>query len=325
MKLRGTTVGLSIMSLGVLAACGGEDNNGAADYPEENIEIIVPYSAGGGGDTVARIISDALSDELDANINVVNRDGAGGEIGISEIANSDADGYTLGVFGYPDNLVLEHTTNTDFGFDDLEYLASFDDVAHALFAGPGSGFDSLEDMVDYAEENPGEVTVGESGALGLLKILAFEDEAGVDLTPVNYDGGGDLINALLGDHIEVASSSITAAPEVTGSDGIPLGYAAADRTEMFDEYPTMAEQGYDLDLGVARVLVAPEGLPDEVRDVLTEALNNIGEDPDFQAQFEDAELPYRYFDYDEVNDYLQNSNDTLIPLIEDNQEDFGGE
>ncbi|WP_416147547.1 tripartite tricarboxylate transporter substrate binding protein [Salipaludibacillus sp. HK11] len=339
-----------VLSLAVMVGCAGNNNNEEAgdsannnnmanennennengetatdsNYPEQNIQLIVPYSAGGGGDTVARILADALSDELDQQITVVNRDGAGGEIGIAEMAASDPDGYTLGVFGYPDNLILEKTGNTDFTFDSFEYLAAFDDVAHALFIGPGSEFEDVEDVVEYAKENPGSLTIGESGALGLLKILAFESEAGIDVTPVSYDGGGELINGLLGDHIEVASSSITAADQVVGAGGKPLGYAASERIEMFSEYPTLNEQGYDLELGVARVLVAPEGLPEDVKEVLTTALDNLGNSEELQKSFEEAVLPYRYLDNESLTEYLNNSNSVLNPLIDDNMDDFTG-
>jgi tripartite-type tricarboxylate transporter receptor subunit TctC len=336
-------IGLSSVALlGVLAACGNnaEENNAPADdtgnnnaegneeaaadvdYPEGPIEIIVPYSAGGGGDTVARIIGDALAEELDAQVNVVNREGAGGEIGIAEMAAAEPDGHTLGVFGYPDNYVLEETGDTDFSFDSFEYLASFDDVPHALFAAPDSEFESIEDLVNYAEENPGEVTIGESGALGLLKILAFEDQAEIDVSPVNYDGGGELINGLLGGHIDIASSSITAAPEIVDAGGEPLGYAAPERLEMFDEYPTLEEQGYDMDLGVRRVVVAPADVPDEVRDALTDVMDQLGESEELEEQFTNAELPYNYLDYDELNDYLNNTNESLQPIIDNNQDDF---
>ncbi len=321
----------TLLSVGILAGCGSEsqETNGGevsegsgGDYPSKNIQIIVPYSAGGGGDTVARMIADSLSDELGRQINVVNREGAGGEIGISEIARSDADGYTLGLFGYPDNFILEHTGNTDFSYDSFEYLAAYDDVPHALFVGPNTEFNTVEEFIEQANANPGSVTVGESGALGLLKVLAFENEADVDVTPVTYDGGGELINALLGGHIDVASSSITAAQQIVDAGGQPLGYAGSERLELFDEYPTFKEQGYDLQLGVTRVLVAPAGIPDEVREELVNALDSLSENEDFQQKFMNATLPYRYLNHDDLNEYLEQSNETLLPLIENNEGSF---
>lgn len=306
-----------------LVAIGCNDNGGEGDaYPSGTIEIIVPYSAGGGGDTVARILADALSDEIDVQINVINREGAGGELGISEIAASEADGYTLGVFGYPDNFVLEHTRDTDFTFDDLEYLGAFDDMPMGIFAGPGSDFETIEDIVAYGEENPGSIAIGESGALGLLHVLAFSDHLGIETTPVNYEGGGELMNAILGGHVDLASTSSMSHDPIKDGGGHPIGFAAAERMDMFPDVPTFKELGYDLEMGVSRVLVAPAGLPEDIRDMLTEALDTIGNDPELRERFENAALPYRYLDYDGVNEVLQRSNDTLAPVIERNSERF---
>ncbi|PSL48536.1 tripartite-type tricarboxylate transporter receptor subunit TctC [Salsuginibacillus halophilus] len=299
-----------------------EAEEDGSSYPEQDIDIIVPYSAGGGGDTVARILTDHLGDELDASFNVINQEGAGGEVGIQAMADADPDGYTLGVFGYPDNVVLENTVDTDFEYDSFEYLGAFDDVPHSLFVGPDSDFEDPDELVEYAEENPGEITVGESGALGLLKVLAFNDEADIEMSPINYDGGGELVNDLLGGHIDVASTSITSYDEITAEGGEPLGYAAEERIDMFDDVPTFEEQGYDLDLGVSRVLVAPDGIPEEVEAELSEALDAIGESEELQQAFEDANLPYRYLDNDEVDDVLEDRNENLQPIIEENADDF---
>jgi tripartite-type tricarboxylate transporter receptor subunit TctC len=230
----------------VLAAAGAAQ---AQEYPTQNIQIIVPYSAGGGGDTVARIVADRLSDKLDRQINVVNREGAGGEIGIAEIARSEPDGYTLGVFGYPDNFVLENTRETSFDSDSLEYLAAFDDMPMGIFASPRSPYESLDELVEHAAANPGAVVVGESGALGLLHILAFNERQDIVTTPIRYAGGGELMNALLGNHIDLASTSSMSHDPIVDAGGKPIGFAAEERMAMFPDVPTFKEQGLDLVMG----------------------------------------------------------------------------
>lgn len=305
----------------VLAFAGAAQ---AQDFPTKNIQIIVPYSAGGGGDTVARIVADKLSEELDQQINVVNREGAGGEIGIDEIARSDADGYTLGVFGYPDNFVLEHTRDTDFSFDSLEYLAAFDEMPMGIFASPNSALTNLEEMVSFGQENPGELIVGESGALGMLNALALAERSDMEVTTVRYSGGGELMNALLGSHIELASTSSMSHDPIVDSDGTPIGFAAEERMDMFPDVPTFKEQGLDLVMGVSRVLVAPAGLPDDVREVITSALDEISTDEEMIANFENAAIPYSYLNDDDVNDMLNQSNEVLMPVIESNLDKING-
>ncbi|OIJ11573.1 DNA primase [Anaerobacillus arseniciselenatis] len=331
------------LMLVVVAACGSDTNQEASgnadenqqgsnveennqdstvEYPTKNIQIIVPYSAGGGGDTVARILADALSEELGKQINVINREGAGGEIGIAEMARSEADGYTLGVFGYPDNFVLENTRDTDFSFDSFEYLAAFDDMPMGIFAGPGSDFETIEDLIEFGEANPGSITLGESGALGLLHILAFSDIIGVQTTPVTFSGGGELMNSLLGNHVDLASTSSMSHDSIVDAGGHPIGFAAPERMAMFPDVPTFKELGFDLEMGVSRVLVAPTGLPEEVKEVLTTALDNIGNDPALKERFEAAALPYRYLGNEDVTEFLNRSNSVLEPVIQQNIDRF---
>ncbi|MCA1773228.1 MAG: tripartite tricarboxylate transporter substrate binding protein [Halomonas sp.] len=227
-------------------------------------------------------------------------------------------GYTLGVFGYPDNFVLEHTRDTDFSFDSLEYLAAFDEMPMGIFASPNSSITNLDELISFGQENPGELVVGESGALGLLHALALAERSEMEVSPVRYSGGGELMNALLGNHIELASTSSMSHDPIVDSDGKPIGFAAEERMDMFPDVPTFKEQGLDLVMGVSRVLVAPAGLPDDVRDAITSALDEISNDEEMIANFENSAIPYRYLNDNDVNDMLEQSNEVLMPVIESN-------
>ncbi|MFN3525961.1 MAG: tripartite tricarboxylate transporter substrate binding protein [Paracoccus sp. (in: a-proteobacteria)] len=295
----------------------------AQDYPGQAITVIVPYSAGGGGDTVARLVSERLGQELGVQLNVVNRPGAGGEIGIAEIAAADADGYTIGVFGYPDNFVIESTREVAFNSaEDLDFLAQFDSTPMGVFARPNAAFSNLDELRAHAAENPGAVIVGDSGSLGLLNALAFGDKLEAVLTPVRYAGGGELMNAVLGGHIDLASTSSMSHDPIIDAGGTPLAFASAERMEMFPDVPTMRELGIDQVMEVGRVVVAPAGLPDDVRARLTEALDAISTDEDLIARFETAALPYAYLDSDAVNAKVEETNAALAEVIEANRDQF---
>ncbi|MGY6548636.1 MAG: tripartite tricarboxylate transporter substrate binding protein [Roseinatronobacter sp.] len=295
----------------------------ADSFPTRAITLIVPYGAGGGGDTVARIVADRLSGELGVTINVVNRPGAGGEIGISEIAAAVPDGYTLGVFGYPDNFVIEATRDVDFNSDeDLLFLARFDNMPMGIFARPGAPFSTIEELQAHASENPGEVVIGESGALGLLSALALSGNLDVVLTDVRYGGGGDLLNALLGQHIDLASTSSMSHDAIVDAGGTALAFAGSERMAMFPDVPTLRELGIDQVMEVGRVLVAPSGIPDEVRDRLAEALEAISTDAEMIARFENASLPFSFLDHDGVTAQIEASNAVLGGVISDNLDRF---
>lgn len=295
----------------------------AQSYPSEDISIIVPYSAGGSGDTVARIISDPLSKELGVNVNIVNRPGAGGEVGITEMANADPDGYTLGVFGYPDNFVIENTRDVDFDSDeDLEFLAQFDSTPMGIFAKPNANYDDLQSLQAYAMENPNAVIIGESGALGLLSALAFEANLGVELTEIRYGGGGNLMNAILGQHIDLASTSSMSHDPIVDGGGTPIAFAAAERMEMFPEVPTMQELGIDQVMEVGRVMVMPSGASEEVREVLTAALDAISTNQEMINTFLEASLPYKYLGHEAINEKVEMSNRQFREVIEANADQF---
>lgn len=292
-------------------------------YPNQPITIIVPYGAGGGGDTVARIVSDRLSTNLGVTINVVNRPGAGGEIGIAEMAEADADGYTLGVFGYPDNFVVEATRDVSFNSDeDLMFLAQFDSTPMGIFAKPNAAYEDMESLQAYATENPGAVIIGESGALGLLNALAFKENLGISITDVRYGGGADLLNALLGQHIDLASTSSMSHEPIVDAGGFPIAFASAERMEMFPDVPTLTELGIDQVMEVGRVIVAPSGISDEVRDTLLAALEEISTDEEMIAAFNTASLPYNYLGYDAINEKVQASNAAFGAVIEANRDQF---
>ncbi|TVP99009.1 MAG: tripartite tricarboxylate transporter substrate binding protein [Roseinatronobacter sp.] len=315
-RITGLILGASFASLMASTAI-------ASDYPTQSITVIVPYGAGGGGDTVARIVSDKLSDELGVTINVVNRPGAGGEIGISEMAAADPDGYTLGVFGYPDNFVIESTREVDFNSDeDLVVLAQFDNMPMGIFAKPNAAYSNMEELQAYASDNPAALIIGESGALGLLNALAFADNLDVVLTDVRYGGGGDLLNALLGEHIDLASTSSMSHDPIVDAGGVPIAFAASERMDMFPDVPTLRELGVDQVMEVGRVMVAPAGVPDEVLARLTEALDAISTNEDMIETFANASLPYAYLGHEEVNEKVEASNVALGAVIEAHADKF---
>lgn len=304
-------------------AAAGVSVASAQNYPSKPITIIVPYSAGGSGDTVSRILSNYLDDELGVNINVVNRPGAGGEVGIAEMANAEPDGYTVGVYGYPDDFVLQNTRDVDFNTEeDLEYLAQFDATPMGIFAKPNAAYDDLDSLKSYAEENPGALVIGQSGALGLLSALAFESNLGVDFTDVRYGGGGDLMNAILGEHIDLASTSSMSYPPLVDGGATPIAFAAEERMEMFPDVPTMKELGVDQVMEVGRVMVIPTGAPDEVIETLTSALDEISTDQDMIDTFLEASLPYNYLGHEEINAKIERSDAAFREVIEENADSF---
>ena len=189
-------VAMLLASLAILALAGcsnsGNGDGDKADYPKENITVIVPYSAGGPTDMSVRALLDAASKYLPSGVSFMpeNQTGAGGLIGMSATAASDNDGYTLGPIAV-DLLMMKYEGKTQLGLDSFVPLAATMADPYGLLVAANNGkYDSVEEFVAYCKEHPGEVTVGNSGVgtATHLAAIAFERDFGITLNHVSYDG-----------------------------------------------------------------------------------------------------------------------------------------
>lgn len=177
---------------------GSQAGSSAAelDYPKQNINVVVQYSAGGGTDLSVRGVLDGVKD-VPVNFSVSNVTGNGGLIGLTQVANSKADGYTLGVVNtdFIINMVLG---NTDMTLDTFSPLACALRDPFVLIIGNNENYSTLEEFVDYAKAHPGEIVVGETGtgAAPTLAITAMENALGIDVSNVTYEGSADCVTAV---------------------------------------------------------------------------------------------------------------------------------
>src|SRR5262245_42894052 len=177
-----------------------------AAYPEKPITLVVAYSPGGGTDLIARAVQPFLEKYLGggAKIVIVNRPGAGGEVGFAAIANAAPDGYTIGFVNTPPLVTLPIERTAQFGGPQrFELLGNIIDDPCNFTVNADSPIRNLKDLADFARANPGKVTVGSSG-IGSddhLLMLMFERLAGVKMTHVPFKGAADVRAALLGRQI----------------------------------------------------------------------------------------------------------------------------
>lgn len=269
-----------------------------ADKP---ITVIVAYSPGGGTDLIARAVQPYLEKYLGggAKIVIVNRAGAGGEIGFAAIANAPADGYTIGFVNTPPLMTIPIERTAQFGGPQrFELLGNLIDDPCNFAVHAESDIRNLKDLAAYARANPGKVTVGSSG-IGSddhLLMLMFERAAGVKMTHVPFKGSADVRAALVSRQITVAAINIGEALQAIKG-GTPMrniAQFAPARTNLAPDLPTAREQGYDLELSSLRGMAAPRGLPADVRDRLVKAVAQAAADPEFQAQATKFFAPLRF-------------------------------
>jgi tripartite-type tricarboxylate transporter receptor subunit TctC len=275
--------------------------SGGAAYPDERvINMIVAYSPGGGTDLIARAIVPYIEKNLGggARIAVVNRAGAGGEIGFAALASSPADGYTIGFVNTPSLLTIPIERQAQFSWQRFDYLGNIIDDPCNFSVHADTDIRDLKQLAAYARANPGAVTVGTTG-IGSddhLAMLMFERAAGVKLRHIPYKGSADVRAAITGKQIMVAAINIGEALQYQKG-GTPirnLVQMSPARTNLAPELPTSREQGYDIELSSLRGLAAPRGLPPEIRERLVRAVEQAVADPEFQARAVQFFSPLRY-------------------------------
>ena len=292
------------------------------DGVPDEITLIVPYSAGGGTDATARQIARYLEGVLGSTIVVVNRPGAGGAFGMEELTSAAPTGSTIGLVPYPANVMTTFLGATAYDVHDFDYLVSFTQTPPALVLKPGSPFSDLEELVGFARRNPGEVVASESGDTLLLSAVLLQDEAGIDITTVNYDGAGESLTALLGGHVDAAFISAQFIETAEDQGATAVAIANDERLDTLGEVPTYTEYGYDVVMPISRVIAAPQGLPESTRSALVDALVEVGGMEDFRADLiQGGEVP-RLRSGDDLLDYISAGVGTLQRIFAEHSEAF---
>jgi tripartite-type tricarboxylate transporter receptor subunit TctC len=287
--------------LAVVVASALLPETAAAAYPDKPITMLVAYSAGGGTDLVARAIAPYIEKYLGggAKMVIVNRGGAGGEIGFAALANAPADGYTIGFVNTPPLITIPIERAAQFGGPQrFELLGNIIDDPCNFSVHSDSDIRTLKDLAEHARANPGKVSVGSTGVGSddHLLMLMFERAAGVQMIHIPFKGSADVRGALAAKQITVAAINIGEALQAVrgGASMRNLGQFSPARTNLAPELPTAREQGYDIELSSLRGLAAPKGLPPDIRDRLVKAVAAAAADAEFQAKAVQVFAPLRF-------------------------------
>ncbi|KJK14945.1 ABC transporter substrate-binding protein [Burkholderiaceae bacterium 16] len=281
--------------LASLAAAGPAQ---AAPYPERPIELVVPSAAGGGTDAVARAFCEAMRKYLPQPLTVVNKPGASGAIGMTEVARAKPDGYKLGII-IAEAVIVPHLGPTTLNALDLVPIARLNADPSAITVKADSRWNTMDAFLKFAAAHPGEVQVGNSGpgSIWHLAATALEDKAHVRFNHVPFSGAAPALVALMGGHIDaVAVSPAEVSAYVAAGKVRTLAVMADQRVKGFENVPTLREQGIDLSIGTWRGLAAPKGTPPEVLEVLAVATRKAVADPVFVEALRRQHLGIAYAD-----------------------------
>ena len=267
---------LGVLALGVPAR---------AQFPEREVTIIIPTSAGGGTDIFFRALAKATEPHLGKPIVVVNRPGAGGAIGHAEIARAKPDGYTLGAILQQMFMAWSRPelTYKNTSFDGI-MMVNGDPFAITVHA--DSPWKSLADLVAAAKANPGQITLGNCGVACSSHIAAglLEQKAGIKVQHVPFEGHAPGRTALLGRHVNVQMLTPTEAIDLVKAGQLrALALTGSTRSAILPDVPTVKEAiGQDVVLVGWRMLGGPAGIPEAAKARLLQAFNKGHADPEFR-------------------------------------------
>ena len=264
----------------------------AQGFPSRPVRLVVPYSAGGGADTTARLIAPKLQDALGQTVVIDNKPGAGGTIGDDFVAKSAPDGHTLliGAFAHAVNpsLMARMPFRTPDDFAPVSLLVT---VPELLVVTPSFAAKTVADLVAMAKAEPGKLSYGSSGNGSAQHLAAelFKMRTGTDIQHVPYKGGALAVADVAAGHVPFYFGNMSAAlPQVRAGRVRALAVTSPQRSPAAPEIPTMAESGVSgCEISEWNALLAPAGTPPSVIDRLNADLVKILRDDDIKARFAD--------------------------------------
>lgn len=275
-------------------------------WPEARpVSIVVPFTAGGGTDIIARQIQRAIQRFTEAPIVIRNMPGAGSGIGTNEVLRARPDGHTLLLSGtHTVTATLQGlTAGTIIQLDHIASLNWDPFVIAVLEAAP---YKTLQELIDAGKQAPGKITIGHAGvgALTHLTAEALNKAAGGPWTVVPFEGGARLIAGVLGN---VVTSGVFSQSEVQAQAGRlrPLAVTSLRRTTLFPAVPTTTELGYkNIPQGSFRAISGPKGIPMEVRRAIASSVARAMNDPHWIQFARESGLVKTYMANEELERYF---------------------
>jgi putative tricarboxylic transport membrane protein len=317
--------GLLAVGLGT-AACGGTESGGGggnSGKPITGLRVLVPNSPGSGYDTTARAAAKAMEDaKLARNIEVFNVAGASGTVGLQRLVNEKSKDdlimqMGLGVVG------AVYTNKSKATLDDTTPIARLIQEAEAIVVPANSPYQTLDQLIAAWKANPGKVPVGGGSSPGgpdHLAPMLLAKAAGVtpkDVNFVSYDGGGELLAALLGGKVAFGATGTSEVEEQAKAGKLRvLAVTSAERVEGFDA-PTLEESGVDLVFTNWRGMVAPGGITDEQKQKLIDLLTKMHDSQEWKDALSKKKWTDAFVAGNEFDSFLKSENERVAGVLGD--------
>lgn len=293
----------------------------AQDFPKKDITHIMPWSAGGGTDTVMRTFLQYAEEPLGVGIRTQNVTGAQSGVGTLRLMKSRPDGYTIGSLTW-DSMITVPYKNLVPGYDTstLSYLANVTLYPTVLAVNADTGWETLDDFISAAKAAPGEVTVSDSGIGGIwhLHALDMAEQLGVELNHVPFpNGSAEQREALISGENNAASLSYATVSSAADAGQVKvLAVMGAERDPSLPDVPTFTELGYDVIWGGMRVLAVPAETPDEIKETLTTAFKAAYDNSEFQTKSDETGMNAYWMDGAETEAFVERTQTRALKLLD---------
>lgn len=281
------------------------------------VTVVVPFSAGGGTDITTRAMQDGMADALGVSVVVKNSAGAGGTIGVGEVARARTDGTTIGMAPVGPLTTQPHLRQLPYGVDSFDYICLAYSAPTVIAVRGDSEFETLADLVAYGKENPEGLTfaVQAIGSIPHIAGLGLADAAGIEMTYLPVNGDGPALKALLDGSADLFIPHVS----FYTSNASQLKSLALLQSEPLAEQPeleTASAQGYDLDFPIWGGLVAPKGTDGAITAELENACDTAIQSGPFQERMATLKQPSAYMGSAEFTSFVKEKFETNKKLLE---------
>lgn len=320
MTFKSMIMGSAIAALG-LATGFATDAARAQDFPEREIQLVIPYGPGGATDIIFRLVAAEAEQYLGTTIVPVNMAGAGATRGSRYVLEAEPDGYTL--LGSHDTIALSKLAGmVDYSYDAFAPVALLTQTINIPTANSEHPVDSADEIAAYVAENPGDVRFGIiPSSTDHFFWAQFFAETGIDMEDVRlvgYPDTGEQVSALLAQEIDFAMFNLPSAGAHFEAGTLkPLGVANDERLAAIPDTPTLREMGIGFDHATSRGIFAPKGTPQERIDVIADAFGKALENEELRSRIENEfGSIVRFLDGEDYQEFLTENEAALAQAAE---------
>ena len=293
----------------LMAACAF-----AKAYPSKNINMVVPFSAGGGTDAVARKLGSLMEKELGTSVVIVNKTGGAGAVGMTFGATQKKDGYTITMITR-EIVSLPLMNLSPISYKDFALVSLVNMDPAVVLVEKDSKYQTLDDLLADAKANPEKIKFA-STAKPNFYALAIENEAGVKFNHIPYNGAGEVIPALLGKHADFSLMEPgEAIGQLKAGQLRALGIMADTRIESLPEVATLKELGHDVVSGTWRGIAVPKGTSPEIVAALDAAIKKSVESDDFKDFMNNSTFGIKYLNGKDFETFIIEDTATIDSIV----------